>query len=311
MINTPDNQLKKRLTGMHPSLQFLSFLAVCILSIAIGYAIGVGVVWLLYGVDTVLAIGQSNLSKPNAITGLWILQIISTTIPLFAAPVFFAYVVVKEPADYLKAGVKFNGVLLLMVLAIMFISSPLIELLSNINEKMVLPPFLHWMRDMEDQAQKVTAILLKMNSIWQMLFNLLVVGLLTAIAEEFAFRGVIQTIFTRLTKNYHAAVWITAILFSAFHLEFFGFLPRLMLGVLFGYFVAWSGSIWTAVWAHFINNGTAVVVTYLFQHKKIKINPDDQHVFNSAGYVISLVIVLFLLYVYHIIASNKPKLQQE
>ena len=111
----------------------------------------------------------------------------------------------------------------------------------------------------------------------------------------------------RWTKNYHVAVWITAILFSAFHMEFFGFLPRLMLGVLFGYFVVWSGSIWTSVWAHFINNGTAVVVTYLYQHKKITINPDDQHVFNYTGYIISLVIVLFLLYVYrNITLSQQP-----
>ena len=105
-----------------------------------------------------------------------------------------------------------------------------------------------------------------------------------------------QTIFIRWTKNKHAAVWITAILFSAFHMEFFGFLPRLLLGVLFGYFVAWSGSIWPAIWGHFVNNGTIVVITYLSQHKLIGIGPDDQHVFNNVWYIISLVITLFLLF---------------
>jgi membrane protease YdiL (CAAX protease family) len=124
------------------------------------------------------------------------------------------------------------------------------------------------------------------------------------------FRGCLQTIFLQWTGNIHAAVWITAILFSAFHMEFFGFLPRLMLGVLFGYFVAWSGSVWTGVWAHFINNGTAVIGTYLFQHKLIKINPDDQHLFSYAGYIISLLIILFLLFIYRNVAFNKQKIQE-
>ena len=170
---------------------------------------------------------------------------------------------------------------------------------------MILPHFLQWMRDSEDAAEKLTAAFLRMNTVWQMWFNLVFIGLLTAIAEEFMFRGVMQTIFEKWTGNKHAAIWITAILFSAFHMEFFGFLPRLLLGAMFGYFVAWSGSIWPAVFAHFLNNGTAVVVTYLYQNKMIKLNPDDQHVFNPAGYMISIAIILFLFYVYHKAATEK------
>jgi hypothetical protein len=161
------------------------------------------------------------------------------------------------------------------------------------------------MRDSEDQAEKLTEALLQMKTIWDLIKDVLLIGLLTAIVEEFMFRGVLQTIFVRWTKNTHVAIWITAILFSAFHMDFFGFLPRMALGVLFGYFVAWSGSIWPAVWAHFLNNATAVVVTYLFNHKQIKINPDDQHLFSYSGYIISLAIVLFLLFVYRKTAFDK------
>ena len=161
------------------------------------------------------------------------------------------------------------------------------------------------MREKEDAAQKLTAILLQMKTVGSMIRNVILVGLLTAIAEEFMFRGVIQTIFTRWTKNYHAAIWITAALFSSFHMEFFGFLPRMALGALLGYMVAWSGSIWPAVWGHFINNGTAVVVTYLYQHKKIKVNPDDQHMFKYSSYLFSLIIVVFLLLMYRYIATGK------
>jgi len=164
------------------------------------------------------------------------------------------------------------------------------------------------MRHSEDEALKETQLLLQMNSLGAMLFDLLVIGLLTAIAEEFLFRGCVQTIFTRWTKSKHWGIWIAAILFSAFHMQFFGFLPRLLLGVFFGYFVAWSGSIWTSVWGHFINNGSAVVITYLFQQKIIKVNPDDQHVFNWLGYLLSLILTVLLLNVYRNIAeSKKPR----
>jgi membrane protease YdiL (CAAX protease family) len=310
MINTPIQEPEKGYIQMHPALQLLTFTGIFLIVLAIGNIIGAAIATALYGIDTVMGIVQLNLASPNVIHALWIIQIAGTTLPILAAPVFFDFVIVKEPAEYIKPGINFNWALLLLVFAIMFISSPLIEILSNINQKMVLPPFLKWMRDSEDNAQKLTNIMLQMKTVWSMLFNLFLVGFLTAVAEEVMFRGCLQTIFTRWTKNTHAAIWITAILFSAFHMEFFGFLPRMLLGALFGYFVAWSGSIWPAIWAHFINNGTAVVVTYLYQHKKIGFNPDDQHVFNNAGYIFSLLIVLFLLHVYRDVALNKSQLQE-
>jgi membrane protease YdiL (CAAX protease family) len=305
MSTNPDKQ-------QHPSLQFLVFIALTFGVIFAGYLIGAAIVMILYGVNTVVDLAQLNLANPNAVTGLWILQIVSTTIPIIVSSLIFAYWIVKSPQEYLKQSFKFPLLLPVIVFCVMLISSPLIELLSNINQKMVLPHFLdgmqRWMRQAEDQAKKLTDVLLQMKTISSMLFKLLVVGLLTAIVEEFMFRGVIQTIFTKWTKNPHAAIWITAALFSAFHMEFFGFLPRMFLGVLFGYFVFWSGSIWTSVWAHFINNGTAVIVTYLYQNKMIRVNPDDQHIFNYGSYLFSLIIVLFLLYLYRTIAMGKVKM---
>ena len=214
----------------------------------------------------------------------------------------------------LKPGWSLPWILFPIVLLIMLISNPTIEVLSNINQKMELPHFLsgvqRWMEESENSAQKLTGSMLQMKTIWDMVIDILLIGLMTAVVEEFMFRGVLQTIFTRWTKNTHAAIWITAILFSAFHMEFFGFLPRLMLGVLFGYFVAWSGSIWPAVWAHFLNNATAVVATYLFQHKVIKINPDDQHLFNGGSYLLSFVIMLLMLFIYRKTASEKKSVPE-
>jgi membrane protease YdiL (CAAX protease family) len=90
-------------------------------------------------------------------------------------------------------------------------------------------------------------------------------------------------------------------------MEFFGFLPRLLLGLFFGYFVAWSGSIWTGVWAHFINNSTIVIVTYLFQQKVFTGDVNNQHVFNIIAYVLSLVITFALLILYKKISDSRKQ----
>jgi membrane protease YdiL (CAAX protease family) len=315
MINTPYKQLEKGDNQIHPWLQFLTFTGLFIGVLIVGNIIGAAIVTLIYGLKTLMALASLDLSAPHLISALWILQISGTTLPIFVAPVIFSYVIVRDPGDYIKPSFNFPWGLLFLVLLIMLISNPLIEILSNINQKLQLPHFLNgvqkWMEDSEKSAEKITDTILKMNTIWDMLLNLFLIGLLTAIVEEFMFRGVLQTIFTRWMKNTHAAIWITAILFSAFHMEFFGFLPRLMLGVLFGYFVVWSGSIWTSVWAHFLNNGTAVVVTYLFQHKVIKISPDDQHVFNYTAYIFSAAVLLTLLFIYRRIALEKHKIPVE
>ena len=294
-----------------PSLQFLALIATTFIVIGIGYLIGAGIIIGVFGEQTLSDIAGLNLNGQGVIKGLWILQLVSTTIPIMVSAVLFAYFVVKQPQEYLKNTTNFPWLLPIVIFCVMLISSPLIEFLSAINQKLQLPSFLsglqQWIVDTEKQAEKLTAILLKMNTIRSLIFKLLLVGLFTSIVEEFMFRGCIQTIFTKWTKNTHAAVWLTAALFSAFHMEFFGFLPRMMLGVLFGYFVLWSGSIWTSVWAHFVNNGTAVVVSYLFQNKMIKLNPEDQHIFNWVSYLFSLIIVLFLLYLYYVIARGKKQ----
>jgi membrane protease YdiL (CAAX protease family) len=304
MENIADKQAGKMTGSLHPSLQFLIFVLVFGGVWILGNILGGGVVIAIYGMKMIYAISAINTTYPNLITAMWILQFLSTTLPVFAAPVIFSRFIVKDTPEYVKPGFKFSWLLLVLVFAIMFLSSPLMELLTNINAKMVLPPFLKWMRDEQDQMDKLQAALLDMKTIGQMLFDLGFIGLLTAIAEEFMFRGAMQTIFEKWFKNKHVAIWVTAILFSAFHMEFFGFLPRMLLGAMFGYFVAYSGSIWPAVWGHFINNGTAVIVTYLYQHKLIATSPDDQHVFNWQGYVISPIIVIILFWAYYKIAEK-------
>ncbi len=314
MINTPYKDLEKHDNQLHPSLQFLVFVCIFVGVLIIGNAIGAGLIVLLYGTKTLTALATLNTSSPQIINALWILQTLGTTFPIIAAPVFFAFVVVRNPADYLKPSFHFPWGLLFIGIFIMLLSNPVIEVLSNINQKLQLPHFLSgvqkWMEDSENSAKQITETMLQMNTIGSLIFNILFIGLIPAIVEEFMFRGALQTIFLKWTKNAHVAIWITAILFSAFHMEFFGFLPRLMLGLLFGYFVVWTGSIWPAVWAHFLNNGLDVLVTYLSQHKLIKINPDDAHVFSPAVYISSTIILFALMLIYRHLALEKKQVTE-
>ena len=95
------------------------------------------------------------------------------------------------------------------------------------------------------------------------------VAVLPAIGEELLFRGIVQRMFVRITKNIHWGIWISAILFSAMHMQFYGFIPRMLLGALFGYLLVWSGSMWLPILGHFLNNGIAVVATFLIHNKQL------------------------------------------
>jgi len=116
--------------------------------------------------------------------------------------------------------------------------------------------------------------LLGSTAVSDLLINLLVIAIIPAVGEELLFRGVIQKQFTALTHSKGAAVVLTAILFSALHMQFFGFLPRFALGVLLGYLYVWSGSIWLPVLAHFFNNATAVLLVWVAEREGMPFNPD-------------------------------------
>lgn len=294
---------------MHPGMQFLMLIAVLIIALIIGTVLGLGIVLGLYGMKTMTAITTLNTAAPHFASALWVVQFAGTTLPILATSVFFAVIIVSERAEYLRTNFRFPPQLLLIVFAVMLFSFPVIELLSNINQKLPVPRFLQWMADNQKNEEKLMSTMLDMKSIWDVIYNVLFIGFLTAVVEEFLFRGCVQTILLRWTKNIHVAIWVTAILFSAFHMDYYGFLPRVLLGGLFGYFVAYSGSIWTSVWAHTVNNGTIVVVTYLYQTNQIKTSPDSTNVFNYSAYIISAVIILFLFWIYRRIAlQQKPAL---
>jgi membrane protease YdiL (CAAX protease family) len=128
-----------------------------------------------------------------------------------------------------------------------------------------MAPVEQWMREQESAAEALTAQLVAGGDVLLLMSNLFVIALVAAVSEEFFFRGALQRIIGLRVRNRHTAVWLTAFLFSAFHLQFYGFLPRMLLGVFLGYLLVWSGTVWLPVLAHFVNNALVLLFLSLWQ----------------------------------------------
>ncbi len=167
----------------------------------------------------------------------------------------------------LRLGVKPSWRQVLTVVAVYVVSLPAMNWLVEANKLISLPPSMHgveqWMRASEDAALAVTGQLLGSASLATMLGMVAVVGFLAALSEEMFFRGALLGMSLDCGVRAHAAVWIVAFVFSAFHMQFYGFFPRLLLGAWLGYLLLWSRSLWLPVIAHTINNAVVVVFTYL------------------------------------------------
>ncbi|MBL0136971.1 MAG: CPBP family intramembrane metalloprotease [Bacteroidetes bacterium] len=246
-----------------------------------------------------------NLSDPRAISILKLVQTVSAIGTFVVPPFIIAYLIDAEPTRFLGVNKSASLPSAFMVIVCLMISVPLINFLGELNGTMHLPGFLKsvedWMRESEDRAAELTKAFLAMPSLSDMFFNLFMVALIPAFGEELLFRGIVQKIFTGWAKNVHVGVWMAAFLFSAMHMQFYGFVPRLLLGAMLGYLFVWSGSLWLSVLAHFVNNASAIIFTYLYQQQMSTIDVDA--VGTREGEVMSVLIstlltaaLLFLIY---------------
>jgi len=196
----------------------------------------------------------------------------------------------------------------------MVVAIPTINWLAEMNSKMQLPSSMsgveQWMKESEAAAAKITEVFLNVSTISGLFTNILIVALIAAVGEELFFRGVLQKLLFQWSKNIHVAIIFTAILFGAFHLQFYGFIPRVLMGVLFGYLLYWSGSIWLPILAHFTNNALAIIVDFFTRKKQIdfdvdKIGIDENAILWSS---ISFVLIGTLIYLFYRIEKNKPSM---
>lgn len=193
---------------------------------------------------------------------------------LFILPSFLlAYLFSYSVPEYLSLKKLSGGRLYFISFLLLLLSLPIVGFLNDINSNMHLPSFMHsieeWMLAMEESAKITTEKFLHMNTLLGLFVNIIVLALLPALGEELLFRGVLQNLLHKVTNNIHWSILLAAVAFSAFHLQFYGFLPRMALGILFGYLLFWSGSIYLAIFAHFLNNALAVISSYIVQNNLV------------------------------------------
>lgn len=246
----------RRSTGMRIFI-YLMALLVCSL---IG---GVITFWLAVGNDiTLLKIGQG----------------ISSLLMFIAPPLILYGFTRPQPLQAIGFRKPVTAWMLLIGVVLMFVSLPFTNLLGTLNEKMNLGSFEaleSMLKELEETAGDLTGRMLQVDSIGGLLLNLLVIALIPAIGEELTFRGVLQQALVKGCKNAHIGIILSAAIFSFIHFQFYGFLPRMFLGIILGYLFYYSGSLWVSILMHFINNGTVVVLAFL-QHKGLtEIDPES------------------------------------
>ena len=211
--------------------------------------------------------------------GMKIAQGLSSIMMFVVPPIVYFFITRKEDqmeAMGLREPVEPQWIILIGVV-LMFVSLPVTNQLTRWNESTTIFSSFEKLEDylkmLEETAAATTEKMLNVDTIGGLLLNLLVIALIPAIGEELTFRGVLQQGLMR-KMNPHVAIVISAAIFSFIHFQFFGFLPRMFLGLLLGYMFYITDSLWTSILMHFVNNGTAVVVYYLNNKGAISIDPE-------------------------------------
>lgn len=252
---------------------------VVLLISAAGLIISILTAWLIFGIGPGEADLWQETLTPGYINYFKYLQAIQH-LSMFLIPSLAIGFLMKGDA-YTYLGLKDVPGLTPLTLSILFIIFiiPLNSYLSWFNAGLDLPGWLDWlekwMLEKEAQTERLTAILMDTATVGALLVNLIIVVLIPAVGEEFLYRGILQNIFTEWLKSGTLAVVLTAILFSAAHLQFYGFLPRLILGLGFGFIYLWSEKLWLPIIAHLVNNLIPLVLSYFMGWENINGTMDE------------------------------------
>jgi len=223
----------------------------------VGYLI-MGIIALSLGVQDAASLQKLDWSRPEVISGMKVMQALSSVL-IFLLPAFIFAIIVYGGKATNFLGLKPAPLKPMYVLAIVLIvvAFPFVFWLGEVNQMIPLPK---WMGNLEQEATKQMQQFLKARNSGEIFLNVLIIALLPATCEEVCFRGALQRIMIHITKNAWAGIIVTSILFSALHLQFQGFLPRMFLGMILGAIYWYSGSLWPSILAHFVNNAIQVIV---------------------------------------------------
>lgn len=297
---------------INPFFQLLLLLFYAVVGGLVFGLLAVVIVLMVYGWGMLSHLDLILSGGPKYINGFKLIQILSSIGTFILPPIVLAWTEQEKVSRFYSfKQPKFT--LVIIVLAIMIVSMPFMEWTVIWNQKMVLPDFLkgieEWMKEKEAAAAKMTIQLITVRSNFDFIVNLIMIAVIPAVGEELMFRGGVQRSLNRAFGNPHLAIWLCAIIFSAIHFQFYGFVPRMLLGAGFGYLYYYSGSIWYAMLAHFINNAYAVCAAFYMQKHNMPLDKADEPLgFAWYGYLISAIITIALFKFFKDSATRERKL---
>lgn len=248
-------------------------------------------------------------SNPQDLNSLRFMQISSQLFTFVFPPIAYAFLVKEKPVNAL--GLKNVKILWFLIgTAMIFAIMPLNSILAEWNAGLKLPESLsaleQMIKDMQESASAMIEKFVSVDTIGGLILNLFMIAGLAALGEELLFRSIIQTSLIKICKNAHVGILIASAIFSFIHLEFYGFVPRLILGMLLGYMFYFSGSIWIPMLMHFLNNGTVVLI-YFLNNKGITNIDVDTFGQTSIPILIVSIVVMIALFLFSIKYSDKER----
>ena len=234
--------------------------------------------------------------KPQMVSAMkWIQGISSILIFLLPAVLYARISFTGRPLGFLGLRKAEKPAMYGLAVLCILVAFPFVIWLGELNQNISLPK---WMTAMEKDTARQMEALLKVNSPIDILVNVFIIAVLPAICEELCFRGALQRIMIQCAKSPLTGIIVTSVLFSALHFQFQGFLPRMFLGIVLGALYWYSGSLWTSILAHFVNNGVQVVaVSFAPQYAT-----ENPQVPVFAG-LISAIIVFVILWIYSLLST--------
>jgi uncharacterized protein len=290
-----------KLDDQRPIIQLItSFILIVVFGTVIYYLFAIAGSF-LFGTTISDMVGAHEIKIDEAHEGILKFNQFAQEIAMFVIPgLLLASIFKKGNESYLKINSFPETSLLILVALLALAMIPVTFYTGILNSKMVLPERLawveEWIRSKEDTASKLTSLFIQSTGSWELVLNIIIMALLPSLAEEIIFRGVLQRIFGGLFRSFHVGIWVTAIIFSAIHLQFYGFIPRLILGLSFGYLFYWSGNLWLPVTAHFINNLVPVVLAYALGWTQLNEKTSEMSGVKLAVPLASLFICFIILY---------------
>jgi len=243
-----------------------------------------------------LYIIPANPSLLTFLRGMLVVQFFA----LYIIPVFlFARFCDPKPTQYLGLT-SAKPVYFIFGIIVLLVALPFVDWTGIFNHDLIpeTTSIGKWMKASEESAAKQIGFMLKRNTVQDLLLNLVLVAVFAGIGEELFFRGVLQRLFIKLFKNPWVGILVTAFIFSAIHLQFYGFIPRFILGILLGLLYWYSGSLWPAIIAHFIYDAFAVVMIWfnpaLAEEDSVAVSFGNKTLLAAMSLALIIVIVILM-----------------